>query len=242
MLRCPKVLFALCMGLLGTLPENAAQARADEPSAITAIDVLLDPDATMIKRAEVANERLRARFPKGFALDETHRTHITCLQRFVRTADLDKVYAAVDKILTEEKPASWKLKAYKYDYMPVGDLGLAGIVIEPTDDLIRLQKKLIDAVAPFTVNTGDRTAFATTTEEPDIGQWLIDYVRDFVPKASGEHFSPHVTIGLAKPDYLDAMLEEKFVAFTFSPIGLSVYQLGEYGTARKQLKRWELKP
>ena len=43
MLRCPKVLFALCMGLLGTLPGNAAQARADEPSKVTAIDILLEP-------------------------------------------------------------------------------------------------------------------------------------------------------------------------------------------------------
>src|SRR5438552_5546952 len=32
-------------------------------------------------------------------------------------------------------------------------------VIEPTDDLIRYQRKLIDAVAPFTVKEGTAAAF-----------------------------------------------------------------------------------
>jgi hypothetical protein len=38
------------------------------------------------------------------------------------------------------------------------------------------------------------------------------------------------------------MLAEPFDAFTFSPVGVSIYQLGNYGTARKKLKAWELTP
>jgi hypothetical protein len=38
------------------------------------------------------------------------------------------------------------------------------------------------------------------------------------------------------------MVAEPFDAFTFSPAALSVYQLGNFGTARKELKAWELKP
>jgi hypothetical protein len=38
------------------------------------------------------------------------------------------------------------------------------------------------------------------------------------------------------------MLAEPFDVFTFSPAGASVYQLGDFGTARKELKAWELKP
>ena len=33
-------------------------------------------------------------------------------------------------------------------------MGLAGIVIEPSADLLRLQQKLIDAVAPFSERGG----------------------------------------------------------------------------------------
>ena len=47
------------------------------------------------------------------------------------------LYEAVGKVLAEEKPTGWKLKAYKYYYIPWKELGLAGIVIEPTNDLIR---------------------------------------------------------------------------------------------------------
>ena len=53
-------------------------------------------------------------------------------QRYVYTDQLDNLYAAVDKVLAEEDPASWKLKAFKYYYIPSGPLGLGGIVIEPT--------------------------------------------------------------------------------------------------------------
>jgi hypothetical protein len=208
---------------------------------VTAIDILLEPDATMLKNAEAANARLRKSFAGGFALDDTHQPHITCLQRYVKTADLDKVYEAVGKVLAGEKPAAWKLKAYRYYYLPWKDIGLAGIVIEPTEDLIRFQQKLIDAVTPFTERTGTAAAFVTTKEDPDINQPTIDYVAAYVPNGTGAKFNPHVSIGIASQDYLKKMLDENFEAFTFSPAGVSVYHLGNLGTARKKLRSWELK-
>ena len=39
------------------------------------------------------------------------------------------------------------------------------------------------------------------------------------------------------PDYLKEMVAEPFDAFTFSPVALSVYQLGNFGTARKKPRR-----
>ena len=119
---------------------------------------------------------------------------------------------------------------------------MAGIVVEPTDDLLKLQQELIDAVAPFTVETGTAAAFVTTPEDPDINQPTIDYVAAFVPEATGKDFNPHVTVGIAPEDYLKEMLAEPFDVFTFSPAGASVYHLGNFGTARKELKTWELKP
>ena len=64
----------------------------------------------------------------------------------------------------------------------------------------------------------------------------------YVPDSSGKKLVPHVTVGVAPPDYLKTMVAEPFAAFTFSPSALSVYQLGNFGTARKKLKAWELKP
>jgi hypothetical protein len=89
---------------------------------------------------------------------------------------------------------------------------------------------------------GTAAAFVTTKEAPDINQPTIDYVAHYVPDASGEKFKPHVTIGLASPDYLNKMLEEKFEAFTFSPARAAVYHLGNFGAAREKLESWELAP
>jgi hypothetical protein len=218
-----------------------AEMSSAKDNPITAIDIALEPDHTMIEHAEAVNARLRSAFPKGFVLDATHHPHISILQRYVRTGDLDKVYAAVDSVLSNENPAGWKLRAYKYYYIPWKDIGLAGIVAEPTPDLLNLQQKLIDAVAPFESKTGTAAAFVTTPEDPEINQPTIDYVATFVPKATGEHFNPHVTVGIASQDYLKKMLAEPFDVFTFSSAGASVYQLGNFGTARKKLMEWKLR-
>src|ERR1039457_3090785 len=64
-----------------------------------------------MQHAYADNARLVKTFPKGFALDATHHAHLTMLQQFVRTADLDKLYAAANKVMVKEKAAGWKLKA-----------------------------------------------------------------------------------------------------------------------------------
>src|SRR5262245_27832242 len=74
-----------------------APANADE---VTAIDILLLPDVTMLEHAQATNDRLRKVFPKGFALDAAHHPHVTLVQRFVLTKNLDQVYAAVGKVFT----------------------------------------------------------------------------------------------------------------------------------------------
>ena len=81
---------------MGALLGNAESSAAQQ-NPVTAIDVALEPDATMIEHAKANNARLLKAYPNGFALDATHNPHITLLQQFVRTAELDKVYAAADK-------------------------------------------------------------------------------------------------------------------------------------------------
>ena len=240
MFRFIKIVTALGICLASLLSHVETSGAQQNP--VTAVDIALEPDQTMIQHAQADNARLLKAFPKGFALDATHHPHVTMLQQFVRTADLEKIYAAVNKVLADEKPASWKLKAYKYYYIPSPPIGLAGIVVEPTPDLLRLQQKIIDAVTPFTVKTGTPAAFMSTENGRDIQKALISYVANFVQIGSGKKFNPHVTIGVATIPYLKKMLAEPFEAFTFSPAGASVYQLGAFGTARKELKVLALTP
>jgi hypothetical protein len=41
---------------------------------------------------------------------------------------------------------------------------------------------------------------------------------------------------------LKALVAKPFDAFDFAPAALSVYQLGDFGTARKKLKTWQFTP
>ncbi len=235
-----KGLVAIALGLIAIL--GLAKTSSAQENAVTAIDIALEPDATMMRHAHADNRRLLKVYPKGYALDATHHAHITMLQQFVRTADLDKLYASVNQVMAKEKPTEWKLKAIKYYYIPDPPMGLAGIVVEPTADLLRLQQAIIDAVTPFTVKTGTPAAFVSTEDGRDIQPFLIEYAANFVAIAAGTKFNPHVTIGVATETYLKEMLAKPYKAFTFSPVGASVYQLGTFGTARKELNALNVKP
>src|SRR5262245_48107855 len=215
-----RALIFTAIGLELALALTFAQGSVAQQNLVTAIDIALEPDATMVQHATAANARLLKSFPKGFALDETHHPHVTMLQQFVHTDDLEK-FAAVNAVLPKEKPKAWTLKAFKYYYIPSPPLGLAGIVVEPTEDLHRLQDELITAVTPCTVKTGTPAAFFSNEGGRDIQEFLIEYVANFVTIAAGKRFNPHVTIGVGTEDYLNKMLAEPFASFTFSAVGAS---------------------
>jgi hypothetical protein len=97
-------------------------------------------------------------------------------------------------------------------------------------------------VKPYTVKTGTPAAFFSDEDGRDIQKFLIDYVANYVTIAAGKHFNPHVTIGIGTETYLNEMLAEPFATFAFSATGASIYQLGSFGTARKELKALTLTP
>ena len=235
---------ALLILAFGTGCKTAPSATtATATNDIIAIDILLEPDATMVEHAEAVNTRLRGVYPKGYSLDASHRPHVSVYQCYVRRADLDQVFAAADKVMAAGNITALKLEAFKYYYIPDKAVGLSGIVVKATPELLKLQADLIAAVQPLTVKTGTAAAFYTTPENPDnISQPLVHYVNVFTTEHAGAHYEPHVTTGVAPREYLDKMLAEPFDDFTFSPAGAAVYHLGEWGTAAKKLKQLDLKP
>ncbi len=163
--------------------------------------------------------------------------HITLLQRFVRTADLDRVYDAVGKVF-----ASGAVTRNE-----VG--GIQVLLCSGGSCWRRRNLREADAGNPqaasgdhgcreAVVESGPIGAFTAPHGDPASDAALIQYVSTFVPRMSGENFNPHVSTGVAPKEYLDKMLAEPFDPFTFSPSGAAVYQLGPFGTAAKKLKEW----
>lgn len=210
-------------------------------NALTAIDLLIQPDQTALDRASAGNERMRAQYSDGFALDDRHKPHITLLQRYVRTADLNAVFDVIEKVLDIHDLSKLAFRATGLRRMPIAalpGLGLAAIVVTPDPGVLDLQSALIEAVRPFTGSGGTGEAFLTTPEEPEINTDTLSYVERYVPDHSGPNFVAHLTIGLAPLDYLIKKEAEPFDAFTFRPDHLAAFQLGNNGTARLLLKRW----
>jgi hypothetical protein len=212
-----------------------------EPSSVTAVNVLLELGGAIVERALADNARLRAAFPGGFALDDTHRPHITLLQRFVRTADLDRVRAAAGEVVAKADVGALRLEASGRHYLPGGAIGLGSLVVAPEPALVELQRALVEAVAPYAAAVGFADAFHTTPEEPTIDATVIDYVAGYVPRSTGAHYAAHVTTGIGPRDLLDTMDAEPFERFAFAPAGAALYQIGNYGTARRKLHGWPLR-
>lgn len=142
----------------------------------------------------------------------------------------------MERVLARHAYAVWRLTAFKYYYVPAGPIGRAGIVVKPTPDLLKLQDEVVAAVVPYTVRTATEAAFCTTPAEPYIHPSLIPNVAGFVPQQTWENYSPHVSTGVGTTAFLDALLAQPFDVFDFYPASASVYQLGNFGTARKELK------
>lgn len=208
---------------------------------LTAIDILINPDEATLDRARALNARLRQVYPSGFALDTQHTPHITTLQRYVRTADLDQVYDAISTVIADTDIASLAFTAAKIEHMSVGPgIGLGAVVLTPDPRIIQFQDKLKAAIAPFTESGGTAAAYVTDAAEPDINAATLHYVENYVPDHSGANYLAHVTIGAAKIEDFTALEAAPLEAFTVHPAAIAVYHLGNNGTARTQLHHWVL--
>ena len=211
-------------------------------SELIAVNVLLEPDEPALERAGALNATLRADLGAGFAFDETHWPHVTVLQRYLRSVDLDGALAAIDGVVAARDLGGLRLRAVDLEGAefgtPAGTL-LAGVAFEPEPALVVLQEALVVALAPFTRAGGTAGAFFTSPDEPGVNASTIAYVDEYVPAHAGEHYAPHMTVGIGAKERV-RVLSGEFRRFALSPGAVAVYQLGDFGTARRALKTWPL--
>ena len=207
-------------------------------SDLTAIDILINPDENTLERARAVNARLRQSVPSGFELDATHVPHITILQRYVRTAALEKVYEAIQKTIAETDMSlvTFRAVAIKHADWGIPGQGYAVYFLKPSPEVIDFQAKLIVTVNPFVEPDGTAAAYVTDANDPEINHTTLNYVEQYVSNSSGSNYKAHVTLGFATLDDLKIIETEPFNEFDIDPSNVAVFHLGNNSTARKELK------
>jgi 2'-5' RNA ligase len=218
---------------------SAPSAAKADGKRVVAIDVLLEPDATMTKKAVVANARLRENYPEGYTLGPEHVSHITLVHAYVHEKDLPQLEATVAKLADAAQPLKWELTATGYTHAIWSGVAITTIGVERTRALDAFQERIAKAAERVAVAGGTATAFSTTRELPKIDKEIIAYVKNFMANSSGTKYNPHVTIGVAHEDFVKQLSAEPFKKFKFKPAGVAIYQLGNFGTAQKNLWEWK---
>jgi 2'-5' RNA ligase len=211
-------------------------------SELTAVDILIEPDDAAIERARAVNRRMPLSIAAGLTLDDAHRPHITMLQRYLVTADLDRAYAAIEETLAATDPDALSYHVpgitYSEHWGPPGQAA-AVLGVQPNQQVLDLQAALVAAVGPSTGSGGTDAAFVTDPGE-QISQTTKNWVETYVPDQTGANYTAHLTVGMDTVEHLKELQAEPFDAFDVHPLSLAVYQLGNNGTARTLLKAWPL--
>lgn len=218
--------------------EPGAQAAANS-SAVIAIDVLLEPSADMARFAQAANKSVRRSYANGFTLGDDQPSHISLVHSYVRAGDLPRLEATIAAVLADDNPLEYPLTAVGYEHSSWGNLALMRIDIERSAHLSRVQAKLAEAVKPFAVPGGSADAFAVSREVPMIDRATVDNVENFIANSSGQNFKPHIIVGLAPESIAKDIEAIRFPRRTFRAAGVAIFQLGNYGTAQKELWTWK---
>ena len=203
----------------------------------------------MIQHAKAANARLLKVFPEGLrsGCDAPSAHHDAAAVRPQQPTSTRSTPPAARSWPTRSLP-DWKLKAFKYYYIPwKAHSALAGIVVEPTDgSALRLQQELIDAVAPFTEKTGTACsvrhhAGRTRRSRPtDRSTTWRQFRRQKRRARNSIRTSPSACAppGLPQGD----ACRNRSTRSRSRQRGRRFTNSATFGTARKELKAWELEP
>lgn len=195
-----------------------------------AINIALLPDQAMVERARMVNTRMLEDYPEGFALDDEHLVHVTLLQAFVRQEDLASIWTKVQAI-----PVQTSLQAEAFDFHASGETGAAGFDVSQPSWLKDAHRRAVSTVSSLALSDGDRDAFYSGPDEVPAGERSLEYVRGFVSAHGGDHYNPHVTLGIGRRELLESLRQAPFEPFDFRIERLAICHLGNHGTCRRVL-------
>jgi hypothetical protein len=196
---------------------------------LIALDVAVLPPPDVTAKAVALSEALPAppplpeAEPQGFRLDDEHLPHVTLIQLFARTNELDEVIARVDDAVRGIPPLGLRATG--------GGQGTntVWIAIDKTPHLVELHERLMECLRGLERPAGGTDAFFGGDARLRDVLWVTGYRL----KSSFHHFEPHITLG-----HGPATLTIE--PFAFDADAVAVCHLGRHCTCRRVLRRWSL--
>jgi hypothetical protein len=168
------------------------------------------------------------------------RSHITMLRRFVRSSEVHDVSAALGTLMGSTNLSDLKLTAAGSHTETWKGGSATALLIDPSQNLRRLEERVADAVHLFSEPPIDATEFIVTPDRSPMEGDAIAAVENFVPDQSGVNFRPHLLVAPSQADAAKRLEGQPAAASSVvvRAVGLSVYQLGRTGTADRLLWTW----
>jgi len=167
---------------------------------------------------EIAVDLERPRPQASLVFSGPAEPRICLVAAFALTAQLKRIVAAVDRAIPARLPAGLRIAPAKRRVAGASH----GVALSPMLALLRLQRKLIRAIAPGLANSEHTRALFASIDMDDA---TAQFVNDFVPGKTLPTFEP-----------LPAMAT--FTEMLLSARGITIYRLGPSGEPQLTLGHW----
>jgi hypothetical protein len=187
---------------------------------IVAIDVALSPDMAVAGRAAA------------------ERAPVTLVRGFVRSSDVARVSSVVAFVMATTRLQDLNLRATGYQAGQWNGLSGTALVLEPNEELRRLEERMVAATRPFRLTPEAAQEFIMTPDGSRMSDETIAIVDRFVPDGAGVNYRPHIFIAGAEADAAKRTAAQPADQIAFRSVGAAIYQIGAGGVAERVLWNW----
>jgi hypothetical protein len=166
------------------------------------------------------------------------RSRITLVRHFVRASEVHEVAAAIGTVMASTNLTNLRLRATGTREETRNGATSTALVLDPSQELRRLEEKVVGALHIFRSNPIDAREYVVTPEGARMSDDRIEAVEQFVPAESGVNYRPFL---LVDPSQAEAA-KKSANQITVRAVGVSIYQLGAQSTADRMLWTWTGEP
>lgn len=201
-----------------------------------AVNVALALPAPLLQKVQSINSKIKQDNPLSFEFDSSHIPHVTLYQVFVEKDQMDSL---IEKLSTQKREKiELEVKDLETSKLESAEsIKLLNLDLKKTDQVLKLHEEIRKLFLPHRSEEGSQKSFYLSE---DVNNQFIEYVKNFDSQSSAGNYSPHITLGLIKNFDREEIYFRPGEKYQFSE--LIVVQIGNYGTARKILKKINLFP